>query len=402
MRCSLNPLVRDEEIQRAMEQTNWDLLACSMPSNVLLLSGYWPAAGYSLALAGRDGRIVLIVPEGEDAVAEHSCADEVATYSPIPLDRLVTAEEPVFETFAEMKRRLGISADRIGFEQAEAFEPAGYAPNLFRGSAARLLRRAFPSAALAPADELLAQMRAVKTVAEIGHIRTACGIAGQAFLLGSGQLYPGVTEAQAAAAFRAPLSSCLSEYGDVNRCDGFTFCMSGPNSASAYGPYSRSRSRTIERGDLVIVRCHSYADGYWADAARTFHIGPLHGTQQVMYEAVFAARDAVLGAIRAGVRAAELDKVARTVFESHDLGPAFKHPTGHGAGFGALDHTARPRLHPKSEDVLEVGMIVKIEPGAYLENFGGVRIADMVAVTDSGPEVLTPFQWNMADVSLDG
>src|SRR5437764_6695442 len=197
-------MVRDEVIRRALDQTNWDLLACSMPSNVLLLSGYWPAAGYSLALATRDGLIALIVPEDEDEVAERSWADEVATYCPAPLDRVMTAEEPVFELFAELKRKLGIAADRIGFEQAEAFEPAGYAPNLFRGSAARVLRRAFPSATLAPADELLAKMRAVKTVAEIQHIRTACMVAEQAFLDGSRQLRPGLTEAQIAAAFRVP------------------------------------------------------------------------------------------------------------------------------------------------------------------------------------------------------
>src|SRR5436190_10991885 len=192
-------LVRDEVIRRALDQTNWDLLACSMPSNVLLLSGYWPAAGYSIALATRNGHIVLIVPEDEDEVAERSWADEVATYCPVPLDRVTTAEEPVFEVFVEVKRDLGITADRIGFEQSETFEPVGYAPNLFRGSAARLLRRAFPSATLAPADELLAQMRAVKTVAEIQHIRTACALAEQAFLYGSHQLRTGLTEAQIAA-----------------------------------------------------------------------------------------------------------------------------------------------------------------------------------------------------------
>src|SRR3954447_7514955 len=173
-----------------------------MPSNVLLLSGYWPAAGYSLALATRDGLIVPVVPEDEGDVAERSWADEVATYCPAPLDRVMTAEERVFELFTELKRNLGITADRIGFEQAEAFEPAGYAPNLFRGSAARVLRRAFPSATLAPADELLAEMRAVKTAAEVSHVRTACQIIERAFLQGTHLLRPGVTEAELAATFR--------------------------------------------------------------------------------------------------------------------------------------------------------------------------------------------------------
>ena len=121
-----------------------------------------------------------------------------------------------------------------------------------------------------------------------------------------------------------------------------------------------------------------------------------------MFEAVFAARDAVLAAIRPGIRAADLDRMARSVFESHDLGTAFKHPTGHGAGFGALDHTARPRLHPKSDDVLEAGMILKLEPGAYLEEHGGVRKSDMVAVTEDGAELLTPFHWNLTEVTLNG
>ena len=395
-------MVRDEVIRRTLDQTNWDLLACSMPSNVLLLTGYWPAAGYSLAVATRDGQIILVVPEDEDELAQRSWADEVATYCPAPLDRLMTAEEPVFEVFFDVKRDLSITADRIGFEQAEAFEPAGYAPNLFRGSAARILRRAFPSATLAPADELLAQMRSIKTTAEIQHIRTACMIAERAFLHGSDQVRVGSTEAHIAAAFRVPLSSCLADYEHVNRCDGFTYCMSGPNSAKAYGPYSRSRARKIGRGDLVMIRCHSYSDGYWADIARTYHIGPVEGRTQRMFEAVFAARDTVLAAIRPGMRAAELDQIARAVFEAHDLGAAFKHSTGHGAGFGALDHTARPRLHPKSDDVLEPGMILKLDPGAYLEGHGGVRKSDMVAVTEDGAEVLTPFHWTLTEVTLNG
>ena len=267
-------MVRDELIRRALEQTNWDLLVCAMPANVLLLSGYWPAVGYSVALATRDGRLGLLVPEDDDDLAEQqSWVDEVVTYAPGAIDHLTTAEESVHEGFVRLKLDLRIEADRIGFEQTDAFEPASYAPQTLRGSAVRLVRRAFPSATLAPADELLSEMRTVKTPAETEHIRTACRIAEQAFDKGVQLLRPGMTEVEAAAAFRVSLSSCLRDFDHVKRCDGFVQCMSGLNSGKAFGPYPRSRSRTIEAGDLVILRCHSYANGYWADIVRTYHIG---------------------------------------------------------------------------------------------------------------------------------
>jgi Xaa-Pro aminopeptidase len=370
-------MVRDEVIRRSLEETNWDLMACSMPSNVLLLTGYWPAAGYSVAAATREGQIALVVPEDEDGVAEHSWADEIVTYCPAPLDRLTTAEDPVFEAFAVLKTRLRMLADRIGFEQTEAYEPAAFAPNLFRGSAARILRRAFPAATLAPADELLAEMRTIKTPAEIAHIRTACSIAEAAFAKGVQVLRPGITEAEAAAAFRIGLASCIGHRDDVTRCDGFTFCMSGPNSGHVSGTYGRSRTRRFTEGDLVIVRCHCYADGYWADIARTYHIGAVDPAKKPMFDAVLDARCAVLEALQPGIKAGELDEIARRAIDAHGFGAFIKHPTGHGTGFGALEHTARPRLHPKSTDVIEEGMVLKVEPGIYIEGRGGVRKADI-------------------------
>jgi Xaa-Pro aminopeptidase len=394
-------MVRDELIRRALEQTNWDLLVCAMPANILLLSGYWPAVGSSVAVATRDGRLGLLVPEDDDDLAEQqSWVDDVVTYAPAPLDHLTTAEESVYEAFVRLKRDLAIEADRIGFEQTDAFEPAAYAPQMLRGSAARLLRRAFPSATLAPADELLAEMRTVKTPAETEHIRTACRIAEQAFDKGVQLLRPGITEVEAAAAFRISLSSCLREFGHVKRCDGFVQCMSGLNSSKAFGPYPRSHSRTIEAGDLAILRCRCYADGYWADIARTYHMGPLDDTKERLLRAVLSARDEAVGAMRPGIRAAEIDGVARRVLESRGYGAAFKHPAGHGAGFGAADYCARPRLHPLSEDVLQPGMVLKLEPGLYVENYGGIRIADMVAITDTGAEVLTRFHGSVEELAL--
>jgi Xaa-Pro aminopeptidase len=394
-------MVRDELIRRTLEQTNWDLLVCAMPANVLLLSGYWPAVGYSVALATRDGRLGLVVPEDDDDLAEQqSWVDDVVTYASAPIDHLTTAEESAYEAFVRLKRDLGIEADRVGFEQTDAFEPAAYSPQMLRASAARLLRRAFPSATLAPADELLAEMRTVKTPAEIEHIRTACRIAEGAFDKGAQLLRPGITEVEAAAAFRVSLSSCLRGLDHVKRCDGFVQCMSGLNSSKAFGPYPRSHSRTIEPGDLVIVRCHCYANGYWADIARTYHMGPLDDSEQRLFGAVLSARDAALRAIRPGVKAAEIDGIARGILDSSGYGPAFKHPAGHGAGFGATDYGARPRLHPMSDDVLQAGMVLKLEPGLYVENYGGIRKADMVAITDTGAEVLTRFHWGVEELAL--
>src|SRR5947209_3686143 len=195
-------MVRDELIHQALQQTNWDLLACAMPANVLLLSGYWPAIGFSVAIVSHSGEIVLIVPEDEDDLAQRSWADEVVTYTPAPLHSVLTAEESLLEAFMGIKRKLGLGVNSIGFEQADAFEPAAYGPHLFRGGAARMLRRVFPSATLVAADELLAQMRAIKTVAEIEHIRTACQIAEGAFLTGARLLRAGLNEAEAAATFR--------------------------------------------------------------------------------------------------------------------------------------------------------------------------------------------------------
>lgn len=387
-------IARDQLVREALDNTNWDLLACAMPFNILLLSGYWPAAGSSVALATRGGEVAIIVPEDDAEIARNSWADEIATYDPAPLDRLISVDDAVFESVAALKRSLGIAADRIGFEQGELSDPASNAPNVARGGAARLLRRAFPSATLAPADEMLAQLRAVKTPAEIDHIRNACRIAGNAFQETIRVIRPGLTEAEVSAAFRMSLASCLGNGSRTNRCDGFVACMSGPNSVCGFGRYPRSRSRRIESGDLVIVHCTFYADGYWADVARTYSTGQLRPESRRMFQAALDARDAVLSCIRPGKRASELDHIAADVYESYGLSHCMKHAIGHGTGFQALDHTARPRLHPKSDDVLEAGMVLKLEPGLYSEAYGGVRRGDVVAVTDNEPEVLTSFHWD--------
>ncbi|HJT79488.1 MAG TPA: M24 family metallopeptidase, partial [Gemmataceae bacterium] len=95
----------------------------------------------------------------------------------------------------------------------------------------------------------------------------------------------------------------------------------------------------------------------------------------------------------------DVDGAARGVLRQRGYGDLFKHGTGHGVGFAAINHNARPRIHPASDDVLEAGMVFNVEPAVYVEGYGGIRHCDVVAATDTGAEVLTPFQASL--MSLD-
>jgi Xaa-Pro aminopeptidase len=173
--------------------------------------------------------------------------------------------------------------------------------------------------------------------------------------------------------------------------------MSGPNAAKAHGAYARSRARRLKAGDLVLIHCNSYADSYWTDVTRTYRLG---SGDERLYDAVFAARSAALAAIQVGAKASAVDRAARAVLEARGLGRQFKHSSGHGVGFAAINHNALPRLHPKSDDVLEAGMVFNVEPAVYLDGLGGLRHCDVVALTANGAEVLTPFQAGPAELTI--
>jgi Xaa-Pro aminopeptidase len=121
-----------------------------------------------------------------------------------------------------------------------------------------------------------------------------------------------------------------------------------------------------------------------------------------MYHAVFEAREAAIASVRPGVKAAEVDAAARQVLKGRGFEREFMHGTGHAVGFAAIDHLARPRLHPASPDVLEAGMVFNVEPALYFPGFGGIRHCDMVLATESGAEVLTPFHRDFENCILPG
>ncbi len=393
---------RVNRVGQALRESKMDEIVCSLPMNVLMLSGYWPVVGTGVVVASAEGRIGLLVPEDELDLAKQGWADEIRTFQPGSLDALTTAAEAILDPLRDFAASFSKSPVRVGFESWETSEPASYAAMHFYGESMReVLEKAFHPATLIPADKILASLRARKTEFEVVQIHCACQIAGRAFEHGSGRLKAGQSELEIATMFRAPLSA-LADIPEGGRADGFAWCMSGADSALASGAYARSRTKRIQAGDLVLMHCNSYADGYWTDITRTYSMGRLDDRRKRMYDAVFLAREAALAAIRPGVKAANIDKAARDVLEARGFGPQFKHSTGHGVGFGAIDANAQPRLHPKSEDTIEIGMVFNVEPAVYFDGYGGIRHCDLVAATEEGAEVLTPFQCGLEDLVIDG
>ncbi len=375
---------RIERLQAGMKETGLDALVCTLPADVLLLTGYFPVVGTSVALATRDCEVLLLVPEDEQDLAE-CCADHMVT--------MKSGDS------GEVRRRLSenfhLHGKVIGFQCGECYEPASYISMHLYSEA---LLSVLDGANLRPADQLLSRMKAVLTPIELDRLRRACRIAAIAFELGRKSLAPGLKETEAAAHFESPLTTVGTGFEGVERAAGEVSCMSGVNSAKAWGAYARSRAREIEVADLALVHCNSHADGYWTDITRTYCMEPAGDRQCRIYDWVFEARRAALDRIAPGVKASDVDAAARDVMRSHGVASAFKHGTGHGVGFNAIDQHALPRVDSNSPDRLESGMVFNVEPALYFEGFGGVRHCDMVGVTESGVEVLTPFQSRLEDL----
>jgi len=170
------------------------------------------------------------------------------------------------------------------------------------------------------------------------------------------------------------------------RCDGVSFDIivaSGPHAAL---PHAHPRREPVETDNLLLIDIGSRVDGYCSDMTRTF-LGPNASDEmRKVFAAVLRALEAGCDAVKPGVRCADVDKVCRDVLTDAGYGEYFTHSTGHAVG---LDIHEMPAFSPTSEDVLEPGMVMTVEPGVYLEGIGGVRIEDMVLVTADGGENLT-------------
>ncbi len=156
-------------------------------------------------------------------------------------------------------------------------------------------------------------------------------------------------------------------------------------------PYLISTDRRLKEGDLVIIELGTVVDGYWSDLTRTVVAGDKASQkQQEIYDLILAAQKAAMEKMLPGTAEKEVDQAARELIAKGGYGDHFVHHTGH--SIGLRYHEPIPWLHPASEGILREGMVSTVEPGIYMEGFGGIRIEDDVAVFKEGAQYLSTYE----------
>jgi len=227
-------------------------------------------------------------------------------------------------------------------------------------------------------------LRAVKSSEELELMRRACRIADVGISVAYEVVGSGVSEQEVI----AEVEYAMRKQGSGGVAFD-TIVASGDNCAF---PHGSCRSRVIKEGDFVVVDLGASVEGYRSDITRTMVVGKIGSRQQEVYGIVRVAQDLAIKAVRAGVRAVDVDAVARDVIGRAGFRDCFVHNVGHGVG---LEIHEAPTLSPESRDVLEVGNVVTVEPGIYIVGFGGVRIEDTVLVTEKGVEKLTKAAYTL-------
>jgi Xaa-Pro aminopeptidase len=237
-------------------------------------------------------------------------------------------------------------------------------------------RESHPGTEWSPIGNLIDDLRMVKSADEISRIRKACELTDVAFDHILRLIQPGVTEFE----IHLELEFFVRRNGAVLSFE--PIIVSGANSAR---PHGKATEKPLENGDFVTMDFGVKLDGYCSDMTRTVVVGKGSDRTREVYNQVLKAQLASLAIMKPGAIAEDIDAKAREVFDEIELAKYFGHGLGH--GLGILVHDPG-RLGRGSKTVLEPGHIWTVEPGVYLEGFGGCRIEDDVVVTESGIEIL--------------
>jgi Xaa-Pro aminopeptidase len=349
---------RQRRLRKLLATHRLDALLIAHPPNVRYLCGFTGSAG---AVLIRESKSVFFT----DGRYKEQASLEVQG------SRIIVARKSPLAAAAEWlvrnAKKLGVKTLGIEAEHLSVAERSRLAKALPAG-----LR-------LREAPPLAEQARMIKDAEEIEQLRAAVLLGANLFDVILKAIHPGVKETEVA----AELEYAARRAG----ADGMSFDTIVVSGARSALPHGRASEAAIPPNGFVVCDFGVILAGYRSDMTRTVHVGQPSQDMRRVYEAVRDAQQAALEMVKAGVSVGEVDRSARNVLIHKGLGKHFTHSTGHGVG---LEIHEAPRLAAGQKDVLQAGMVITIEPGAYIPGVGGVRIEDMVVVTDNGCQILTP------------
>lgn len=342
-RTQLTERLRDEGLDA--------FLVTALP-NIAYLTGFTGSNG--LLVVSNSRPVLFTDPRYEVQAAEQTdCAVRICR------NTLVSSAASLVRR--KRWRRIGFEAARLPFSSYQA------------------LADSIGGVAWTPTMEWVEQVRAIKSAEELRLIERSVKLCSEAFTQAIRRVRPGLREYEVAAEIDHQMRLLGAEKPAFD-----TIVASGRRSAL---PHAQPTPRPLVNNQLLLIDMGAQLNGYMSDMTRMVYLGRQNRRAGKFHAAVLEAQLAALDAVRDGAAAAAVDGAARRVLKAHGLESLFVHSTGHGLG---LEIHELPRIGKNAKTSLRTGMVITVEPGVYMDGFGGVRIEDTVLVTQSGSRVLTP------------
>jgi Xaa-Pro aminopeptidase len=347
-RKSMLNSIKVAKLREKMKALDLDGFLVTSKENRQYLTGFTGTFGWVL-VTHRDVYLMTDFRYVEQAQQQaHGCKIvRFQHYEPVITLRMVMEELDVIT--------LGVESDRMTVEEFE------------------LLAHHVRRKAITPLKGFIEELRRVKSEDEIALIAKAEAISDEAFSHVIKLIKPGMTELEIAMELEFQMRRAGASGVSFD-----TIVASGKRSSM---PHGVATDKKVEIGDFITMDYGCVYQGYCSDITRTIALGQVDEKQETVYNLVRKAQEEALAAIKAGVTGKEVHMAAQNVFQDAGYGAFFGHGLGHSVG---LEIHEEPRFSPKAEDVIQENMVITVEPGLYLPNWGGVRIEDLVVIKKDG------------------